>query len=110
MLGDSVNSFSNVDLDRFYLSTIAGRYPIEHNAFDVTRKLCHTRRLREVQAADEVIRIQSNVIESNVVESNVIGIFSRKEMARSEERANIFAPHRRNLAWQVHYLREVESA
>ena len=100
MLGDSVNSFSNVDLDRFYLSTMAGYFPMERNAFDVTLKRCHTRRLRQLQTEHV----------TNHSESNVIDIFSRKESDRAEERANIFAPHRRHISWQVHYLREVETA
>ncbi len=29
MLGDSLNFFSQVDLDRFYLSSMAGYYPLD---------------------------------------------------------------------------------
>ena len=108
MLGDCVNFFSRVDLNRFYFTSMAGYFPLERNAFDVERKRCQTRKLRTIQAANTLLIVcvadydPADYSEKN--ESNVVDIFARKQLPHAEQEAPV--PIRRNLKWKPLYLRE----
>jgi len=108
MLGDCVNFFSQVDLDRFYVTSMAGYFPLERNAFDVERKRCQTRKLRSLQAANTLLFVcvadydPADYSEKN--ESNVVDLFARKQLLYAEQEAPV--PIRRNLKWKTLYLRE----
>lgn len=112
MLGDCLNLFSQVDLNRFYVSTMAGYFPLERNAFHVAQKRCHRRQLRSVQAAKTFLIVC--VVDYDPTgyreykESNVVDLFSRKQSRLSSE--SVAIQNRPNLKWSAHYLRELESA
>ena len=112
MLGDCVNSFNQTDLSRFYLSSMAGYFPLEQNAFDVERKRCQTRKLRTVQAANTLLFVCvsdydiTDYVEK--VETNVIDMFAKKQSRQSSREAA--TPIRRNLKWKALYLSDREIA
>lgn len=121
MLGDCVNFFSQADLNRFYVSSMAGYFPLERNAFDVERKRCQTRKLRSVQASQTLLFVcvsDHNVADYNVdglsaadltnqVESNVVDLFAKKQMQADNAAVLSIRSH---LKWKAHYQRELESA
>lgn len=108
MLGDCVNFFSQADLNRFYVSSMAGYFPLERNAFDVQQKICQTRKLRSVQAAQTFLIVCVSDYNAadyyEPIESNVVDMFARKQGQQADQDAVV--PIRRNLKWQAYYRRE----
>ncbi len=107
MLGDSVNFFSQADLNRFYVSSMAGYFPLERNAFDVQRKRCQTRTLRSVQAANTILIVCVSDYDATDygyrTESNVVDLFARKQR---QVKADEALPSPRILKWNALYRRE----
>lgn len=106
MLGDSINYWGQVDLNRFYLSTMAGYYPLERNAFDVTRKRCQKRKLREAVASKTILIVCVTDFDAVAFSENNIVRFKSEDGRRSENRVQRMVPYERKLAWNALYMRD----